>query len=117
MGLGGAARSAVRPVPVGWGRRPQVSDLAAKIRQKVQPRALPAEFHDDVLRLQAAVMDALDEHEHVFLDAYFRETSDMGDAKYGRCTTCGNVTKPAMWCPTVRAVASALGVSEDPEEG
>ena len=122
-----------------------MSDLAELIRRKVQPRALPAEFHDDVLRLQAAVSDVLDVHEpmpwfeecmdhqldEADPDAYEETHRFIGDAgmsvcddtrQADRCRECtpeyaddDTVMSVKFPCSTVRAIASALGVREDGE--
>lgn len=76
-----------------------MSDLVQKIRRLplMQPRALPAEFHDNVLRLQVAVESVLEGH---------------GEFPSGWCVACGRDFP----CVTLRGVAVALGVREDPED-
>lgn len=83
--------------------------LVQKINQAV--------YAEPFSRLQRAIREVLKIHQHDLYDAYGRETSDLAAAKNGRCMSCRDQNGPLVWCPTVRGIAGALGVSEDPEEG
>jgi len=134
------------------GKDTEMTDLAAKIRNSalLQPRALPADYHYDVLRLQAALTDVLDIHKPV---EWFEECTlhqmpmddDPGHDEYWDthryvgpeadmvacdetkvadcCVSCTpkrteDDSDLVVWpCPTVVAVAAALGVREDGPEG
>lgn len=87
-----------------------MTDLAQKIRDRLE---LPG-AHE---KPRAAIAAVLDVHPHRFMDTFVRETRDLSKAEYGACDTCGNVNEEGeVWCRTVRAVASALGVRVDGED-
>lgn len=95
--------------------------MATDLEREVYKRFVAAAGHPlhmeraDAVRALSAV---LDQHPHRFMDSFIREIPTAERAHYGACGTCGNVNEQGeVWCRTVRAVASALGVREDPKEG
>jgi len=71
----------------------------------------PIDDHDAAIRMRAALIAVLDSHlpldtEYIDADGGARWSTD--------CTECDNGGVPYNWpCPTVRAIAQALGVEAD----
>jgi hypothetical protein len=54
---------------------------------------------------ETAALDAVRaQHEHTYLNRYYREC-EVDDAEYARCATCGNLPNGTLKCPTLAATS------------